>query len=452
MRHAATILTEINEYMQKHELNLTRFAKEAGINTGTVSAILNGNRPLAVEQLERLTKAMGHPRGHFYEKYIREYLYETNPDWRRVGPLIRHCAELDKLDSIREIVGLLLDYLFYAPLLFDLAEEFYEEGKYAAAEILYENVAMSERNQHSERLAMCQYRLFLIRQGTDQELNYQAAIQFEPFVERLDEMDQLDALRDLASAYRALRRWDKVEKIIQMLELKAKICYFSERHQRAGALRKTSRPLFYYLAYTYLLRSNVCELRGDYEQALRFNQLYIDLSWVKENDKETQHWKNQFQEWGHVNTLLIRLSSGDVSVLPDYVANIEPRKDEIVLSLLNIMEAANRYDFKVDDVLQCFEEEIKSIATQPKALGVYSQQMISDRVSRLLIELAAYYLRKGKYSEGFKYLIDSLEKYCSLNINTRSSLIKYVELFERYKSFASPQVAAAYQDLIDTLK
>ncbi|GJM79442.1 hypothetical protein HMSSN139_19380 [Paenibacillus sp. HMSSN-139] len=184
------------------------------------------------------------PRGYFYKTYIGEYLHEVNPDWRRVKPLLQNCAELDMPDLIREIVGLLLDNSLYAHLLFDLAEEFFEADLFEAAGILYENVAMTERRQHSERLALCQYRLFLIGQGTDQDKNYQAAIQFEPFVERLDEESQLDALRDLANAYRALNRWDKVETIVRKMEQKAQIYYFSER-ERTVLQRKTNRPFVF---------------------------------------------------------------------------------------------------------------------------------------------------------------------------------------------------------------
>ncbi|GJM79439.1 hypothetical protein HMSSN139_19350 [Paenibacillus sp. HMSSN-139] len=97
-------------------------------------------------------------------------------------------------------------------------------------------------------------------------------------------------------------------------------------------------------------------------------------------------------------------------MLSEYVAYIEPKKDEIVLSLLNIMEAANRFEINVDDILQRFEGEVGSITKKTTSLGVYTQQMITDSISRLLNELSSYYLHKGDYSEGFKYLLDSLEK------------------------------------------
>ncbi|WP_232729914.1 helix-turn-helix domain-containing protein [Paenibacillus phocaensis] len=451
LKYRTTIIEAVHNYMEQNGLSLTQLAKQWKLNPGTVSSILNGNRPLAVEQLERITAVMELPRGYFYRTYIGEYLHEANPDWRRVKPMLQNCAEMDMPDLIREIVGLLLDNPLYAHLLFDLAEEFYEAGQLEAAGILYENVALTERRQHSERLALCQYRLFLIGQGHDQDQNFQAAIQFEPFVERLDEASQLDALKDLANAYRALNRWDKVEKIVLRMEQKAKIYYFSER-KRTQLLKKTNRPLFFYLAYSYLFLGNIYDIQGEYEEALRYIGLYADLSWVKENDPETLHWKELFQEWAQANALLTRLSSGDVSVFPDYVASIVSKKDDAVLALLNIMEAANRFDIDVDDIIQCFEVEIVSLTKQPTARGLYTEQTITNCISQLLNELAIYYLRKGKYSEGFNYFIESLEQYCYLNIHNRSLIIKYVELFERYKNYASPQVIDAYQQLIGNLK
>ena len=66
-----------------------------------------------------------------------------------------------------------------------------------AAAILYKGVCEAEKYQHSERLAMCQYRLFIIDLGEDLEENFRAATQFEIYVNRLDETNQLEALKQL---------------------------------------------------------------------------------------------------------------------------------------------------------------------------------------------------------------------------------------------------------------
>lgn len=109
--------------------------------------------------------------GHFYEMYIDECFVHAAPDWRRLGPFLHRCAELDKLDCIEEVVRLMMDNLSYIPLLFEVAEEFYHEGKWKPATLLYETIAESEKMQDSERLALCQYRLFKLGLTNDQRRN-----------------------------------------------------------------------------------------------------------------------------------------------------------------------------------------------------------------------------------------------------------------------------------------
>lgn len=131
--------------MKQNYLNTRQFALKLDINVGTCSYLLNGARTLTADHLDRITEVLGFPKGHFYENYIHEYLQDLDPNWRRIGPFLRKCAEIGKLDCIRETVSLLLDDLTYTTPLFDMAEELFENGNYAAAEILYENVAMSEK-------------------------------------------------------------------------------------------------------------------------------------------------------------------------------------------------------------------------------------------------------------------------------------------------------------------
>jgi len=212
-----TIPTILIEYMNREGLNLSQFAKQTGVNVGSLSYILNGNRTLSIEQLDLITEAIGLAKGYFYDQYFEEVLVESVPNWRKIKPFLYGCAEIGNLNGIEKIVQLLLDNLMYSPLLFETAEDFYKAGKKEAAIILYDNVALSEKSQHSERLALCQYRLFMCKLEQDQERNYRAAIQFELFVDKLEEYDQLEALKDLANTYRSLRRWDKVEEMAERL-------------------------------------------------------------------------------------------------------------------------------------------------------------------------------------------------------------------------------------------
>jgi transcriptional regulator with XRE-family HTH domain len=108
---------------------MNQFAILAGMNVGTISNIISGKRPVAVQYLDKLIKVMQCDSGFIYDIYIKECFESENPDWRRLGPLLRRCAELDKLNYIEKILKNMLDNLSYLPLLFDMAEEFRQQGK-----------------------------------------------------------------------------------------------------------------------------------------------------------------------------------------------------------------------------------------------------------------------------------------------------------------------------------
>ncbi|MFD1904506.1 hypothetical protein ACFSQ7_11245 [Paenibacillus rhizoplanae] len=123
----------------------------------------------------------------------------------------------------------LLENLVYAPMLFEVAEGLFQEGLWQAAELLYKNVSASEKYQNSERLALCQYRLFRIAIGDDQARNLQAAHLFEGYLDRLDEADQLDGLNHLGHVYGSMHRWHKVDELAEKMLQLATIRYNLQR-------------------------------------------------------------------------------------------------------------------------------------------------------------------------------------------------------------------------------
>lgn len=169
MEITLTIGAELEQYLKQNGLSMTEFGHIIDLNVGTVSSIVTGNRILSVNQLDRITAGMKLPPDYFYERYIEECILEETLNWRRISPFLYRCVELGRLDCLQCVVFLLLDNPIYPPLLFEVAENIYRDGYKEAAAFLYENVSESERQQHSERLAVCQYRLFTIRIGNDQE-------------------------------------------------------------------------------------------------------------------------------------------------------------------------------------------------------------------------------------------------------------------------------------------
>ncbi|MGG1670837.1 transcriptional regulator, partial [Paenibacillus sp. NRS-1783] len=74
MKHTPTIRTELDSYLQQEGWSLARFGQIAGMNRGAVSAILTRNKPMSVNQLDRITETMGLPEGHLYDLFIARLL------------------------------------------------------------------------------------------------------------------------------------------------------------------------------------------------------------------------------------------------------------------------------------------------------------------------------------------------------------------------------------------
>ncbi|WP_226000873.1 helix-turn-helix domain-containing protein [Paenibacillus sp. BJ-4] len=456
MKHTPTIRTELDSYLQQEGLSLSQFGQIAGMNRGAVSAIVSGNKPISINQLDCITKAMGLPEGYFYDLFVENYILDVPLNMRRIEPFLYRCVKLNKLDTIRKVLGAVMDNPLYSSKLFEIAEDLFAQGQHEAALILYENVAEVEKYQHSERLALCQYRIFTIQVGDDQNQNCRAAAVFEAFVERLDEIDQLDALKDLANVYRSLRKWDKVDEMARKMRAKAEIQYTWKHQQknqeRNDAAKKLSRPMFVYITYADLLCASVCEAQGDYQQALQYTYAYANLDWVKETDEDTRHWVNLFKNWAESNTYVYKLLSGNTSVLTDYVefiaASTNKSDKEMVTKLLNVMFAANRYQLDVNDILKRFETVIDSFVQQGQpSSDMYTKQVIPEQLARFGYELAYYCLHRGMFSDGFKYLMYSMVKAHTLNNETY--FINCLGLFVKFRKHAVPEFKEEFLNLIE---
>lgn len=447
--HTPTIRTEINEYLQVHNMKTSDFATATGLNPGTVSSILTSNRALSVHQLDCVTTGMGKPEDYFYTRYVQDYIVDTSLDWRRVKSFLNRCAVLNRLDCIAQVVVLLMDnFTYYAGLVFDLAEDFFEQKQYEAAALLYRNVAFSEKNQHSERLATCHYRLFQMRIGDDQIQNLKAAIEFEPYAERLEEIEQLDALKDLANLYRAIGQWNKVFELAQDMGRKAKIQY-RLKHQSGrknnDAFNKLSKPLFTYIAYSDHLSASACDERGDYEQGARHIQAYGDLSWVKEEDPEALHWIQTYREWAEINACVNKLMSGDMSVLHQYVDYIDNKQDNIFVELINVLEIAILHNVDIDSIIERFEHRVMDSWDQGSD-DVYTRNVLPDEMARFWYKTAKYRFGRGSYLYGFKSLILCLE--LSVTINNRSLILSAMGLFEYYRDYSTPETQKQFNKII----
>ncbi|WP_339311881.1 helix-turn-helix transcriptional regulator [Paenibacillus sp. FSL M7-0896] len=398
MEHTVKIRDEIAAYLTKHKLSINQFAIASGIHSGTLSRVMKGQQALAMNHLTRVTSGMGLPEDYFYSQYVDECLYDSTPTWRRLRPFLLQCAALSRLDCIERVAQNLLDNLLYAPLLFEVAEELFEQKNWQAAALIYENVGASEKYQHSERLALCQYRLFLINLGDDPQKNLIAATILENYVDKLDEVNQLDALKELANLYSGLQAWDKVSQSVEELLRVATVQYelHGQVHRKHSSNQFYKKPLYTYILYAQLMRSCVYEELGDYKTALDMVPQYMDHSWIREDDEEARRIKAQYTEWGTANTYLYRLMDGQIEVLEEYIEYISTRENEIFMALFKIVQLANQYKWDVDHVIQRFADYIPYRKVY-SIFGEHNKFIHEKNYTQFCSELATYYLSRKRY-------------------------------------------------------
>ncbi|WP_083677705.1 helix-turn-helix transcriptional regulator [Paenibacillus sp. FSL R7-0337] len=438
----ATIRDALAMYLSQQGMSIHQFSIHTGINSGTLSRLLKGQQPIAMDHLVRITQGMELPEDHFYSLYVDECFLHSPPTWRRLRPFLLRSAELGRLDCIEQVVQQLLEKLTYAPMLFEVAEGLFQEGQWQAAALLYKNVSDCEKYQNSERLAVCQYRLFRIALGDNQTRNLQAAHIFECYLNRLDEADQLDGIKNLVNVYYSLHKWEKADKLAQDMLHLAMLRYNLQRksNRRMTDEKKSEKPLCFYIYYSHLMRASICEEHNDYKSALKFVSLYTDTSWIQKDDKEAKRTIAQFQEWGKANTLLYQVMSGKQEVLSEYIEHISTQRDELFVALSNILTSANRFGWNVDHVLEQFAAYIP-YQTYATEFGGYNQQIMSDQHTKFLAELAAYHLH-NKRKEGIQFIIQSLES--SARINNESTAIKCADLFGKHRDQADEKAQVQY--------
>ncbi|MBY0206391.1 helix-turn-helix transcriptional regulator [Paenibacillus cucumis (ex Kampfer et al. 2016)] len=446
MEPATTIRSTIEDYIRKQGYTLQYFADISGVNAGTLSAIIKGTRPIAMAQLDLITQGMNLEEGYFYETYGGECFVESAPHWRRLEPFLQRCAELDKLDCIQRVIQQVTDDRSYISELFEMAEGMLERGQQQAARMLYECVAECEKYQHSERLALCQYRIFTLSLGQNQHDNLRAAVHFEPYINRLDEERQLDAIRELANTYNGLCHWDKVYQLAdELLERVKCLEQFKSKKREAEINRISKHPLFTYKFYAYLLIATVWGERKEYKKALEYTSLYANIV-IENSTSEDQLFIKRFNEWAEVNTYLYKLMTGDYDSLYSYIDFIEENENETLLGLVKVMEAANIYQLNVDKVLKRFELFIHMLANDHDYQSSYTIQIKDDRYTKFWAELAFYQLSKERYHEGFRDLLTCLSY--ALKINDDSTIIYCVSLFEEHRIQAPKSIKSQYKSII----
>lgn len=448
--NTTTIRLEIEKGIRQKGHSLSSFGKQAGINRGIISGILNGNPPksISIRQLDLMAEALGHAEGWMYEYYVDECFINEKADWRRIKAFLLRCTEIGRYDCIQEVLDRLMEDLNNTISIFGLAEELYAEGKVQESLPFYECVIENEKHQHSERLAISHYRVFRASIGENTEENFRATIRFEPFRDRLPENFMLDGLLALANVYYTLENWYHLEICGDELITLSNAVYTEAKRKmnETGNYEKidTERALVFYYGQGYLIKALALEYLEKYEEAKTFISYYSDLSWFENLDEIGKKEVEKFKLFAIANMNNLNLLLGNDSSLNEYVSFLLEHPHEILPSICIILESANKHNFSIDNIIKTLLDALSSNDTSDK--NYYKNTKSINRYVDLYYQLALYKFKKNDPIQGLDFTLKSLK--IAFEISNKNKILERILLFEQFRNFGNEDHLNLYNAMI----
>ncbi|WP_052714319.1 helix-turn-helix domain-containing protein [Paenibacillus dauci] len=432
MNYRETIQHHIQQFLADRQINLGELSTATGINRGSLSAAINGNPPkmLSVPMLDAITHYMELPEGHYYPLYIEESFQEGG-HWRRIKMLLIRCAEIGRLEDIRLILEHAADDLKQIPLIFETAEELYQNEQKEAAALLYGYVVESERSNQSERLAISYYRLFQMHSSNPRK-NVEAAMQFIPHRHKLPDHILLDGLILLCHFFGAREDMDSFIKYVdELFEMVHRIAANKSWQQESFV---TNRHFVYYYGQAYLLKSHYYEYQTMYDEFRTYTHGYADLSWFGRLSEAGEREVEQFKFIAKANSLSVEIRLGNQSVIPEYVELLQNNEDEILDGLITLIISANTHEYHIDEYLREFDEYLEPAADYLFQVGTYKEEFKVLRYYTLNREYAHYCFRKKEYNKGLDCLMQCFQS--AVHLDNKDGIQESMKLLEQYRSEA----------------
>ncbi|MDO3409863.1 DNA-binding protein [Saccharibacillus sp. CPCC 101409] len=401
-----TLRSEIEKSILESSLNFAEFSRLSGLNRGIFSAVLNANppKPISLNQLETIGKALGQAPDWMFDYYVEECFYHGKPNRRRVEPFLIRCADLKRIDLIEQVFSRLLEDLKYLDMIFEIGETLYLSDRKFEAIPFYECVVHNERYHQSERMAVSHYRLFCASISEEHEVNLRAIIRFEPYCENLPIHLRLAALMNLVDLYIALDKWNEVERNAQNLITLSNTLYRMNRKNKELSLLE--KPLVVYYGYGFLAMENVMISYGEYEKAKIYLAGYEDLSWFQGMDDKAKAQVVRFSIFAEQNRNYLDLRLGDQMAVEKCMNFLELYPEDGLTALLTLLEIANTNDYNINEAIELL---LKKIEQEPDP-NYYQSKLIKSRYQLdIYYQKSIYYRRNKQYKKALKAILKATE-------------------------------------------
>ncbi|MCP3776119.1 DNA-binding protein [Paenibacillus sp. MZ04-78.2] len=326
------------------------------------------------------------------------------------------------------------DHFFYA------AEHLFKEEKKAEAAPLYRHIIDRETDCNDQTFLLCHLRLFQCLVGVSSEGNKEALEQFEPFYTRLPEDTRLDALLLTANVCYSLGDWKRVERYGNELYASAQNVYDELKKEKFVKNLHTERHLVVYYGHGLRIKGFVLTMQGRYEEAKKCVAAYSDLGWFECLDETGKKEVEKFRIWGKANMYNLELKTGNNKVLPELSDFLDQNREEILPSLLSVVESANQFRFDADDIINKFSIWLPPVNSEVTYIN-------GTQLFHFWYEKAKYDFNKNRIVGGIDELLYAL--YLAHRMNYYMGFEKCVSLYREHSDYVTEQQKIGYKNIVE---
>ncbi|AYB38942.1 helix-turn-helix domain-containing protein [Brevibacillus laterosporus] len=349
-----------------------------GIDSVTISQLMNNKRRMTLPQLETITKALKIQMDTFYEYFLGECFNETGKlSPAKTAEFFIGCIKAERYDITKKIMDFINEDTDRKRLVdntFKMAEHIFSSEQRNYSLPLYD-IVITNSTTRSEQLAIAYFRRFIIARDVDLTVSgYETLHQLQEYLPLLPEEYKFDAYYKILTFYNVVEKWDKL------------LNYAKELKELATAENQKK-----YITEALLYKVAGYEGLKDYKTAIHVI-------------KEYATYGNEYAELAQINETLLFIEMGYVEYIDEHIKLISCDLNKLCVFLPVAIETYLQKEMlqNIEELLRTFEKEIMEICSKTHIL-------IKRHKLKLFQALSSYYFIKGEKDKGFKYNLEALQ-------------------------------------------
>ncbi|WP_458124693.1 DNA-binding protein [Paenibacillus sp. Z3-2] len=203
------------------------------------------------------------------------------------------------------------------------------------------------------------------------------------------------------------------------------------------------RPWVYYYGFSHLMRGMAHQKLGQVDQARACIDQYAELGWMEGLDEVGMQVVQEFRHKAQVNRYVLEIEAGQVQLLEEFVNFLLEHPEEGLAGLKVITEAAVLYRWKIDRVLDVFENQIQGVGRE-----IDSSNNVN--MYHYCYQRALYERWMGRPQEAVEFILQAIRLGDKLGMDRY--FIRCTALLESLREEATAEQIGRYRVMLEEMK